>query len=95
MIYSVLYRSRSSQWLDELSSKIEEDKQTNESIPSSTILALYIRRKFFVSYSNNNNQDELTDSSSSKLKFQDWIDLLLNGNFPDRITITDWPMKFH
>jgi hypothetical protein len=91
MVYSILYRQRSSKWLDELSNKIE-DKQTIQLIPS-TILALYIRRKYFVSYSNNHNQ--LTDLSSSKLTFLDWIDLLLNGNFPDSIKITDWPMKFH
>jgi hypothetical protein len=91
MVYSILYRQRSSKWLDELSNKIE-DKQTIQLIPS-TILALYIRRKYFVSYSNNHNQ--LTDSSSLKLTFLDWIDLLLNGNFRDSIKITDWPMKFH
>jgi hypothetical protein len=91
MVYSILFRQQSSKWLDELLNKIEDNqnKQTIQLVPS-TILALYIKRKFFVSYSNNDQQ--LTDSTLTLL---DWIDLLLNGNFREQIRITDWPMKFH
>jgi hypothetical protein len=91
MVYSILFRQQSSKWLDELLNKIEDNqnKQTIQLVPP-TILALYIKRKFFVSYSNNDQQ--LTDSTLTLL---DWIDLLLNGNFREQIRITDWPMKFH
>jgi hypothetical protein len=94
IIFSIIYRQQSSKWFDELLNKIE-DTQNKQSIQfsPSTILALYIRRKFFVSYrsiySNNNNQ------SNSILTFSDWIDLLFNGNFREPISITEWPMKFH
>lgn len=83
MAFSILYRENSSKWLDELSKQIQ-DKQSNE-FSSSTILALYIRRKFFVTY-----QPE----SSSTLTFPDWIDLLLEGTFREQINITEWPMNF-
>jgi hypothetical protein len=86
MIYSVLYLDQSSEWLNELRNKIK-DNQNKQSIQfsRSTVLALYIRRKFFVSYS----------STEQPLTFSDWIDLLFNGTFRDPINITEWPMKFH
>ena len=61
MIFAVLYRDRSPKWLKELSSNIEDEpnRQIVRFI-SSTVLALYIRRKFFVPYwslSNNNAED--------------------------------------
>ncbi len=89
MIFSILYQSESSKWLDELSKKIEPNQPSIE-FHSSTILALYIRRKFFVSYSTNSNPQ-----STSTLTFSDWIDLLFNGNFREPITITEWPMNFN
>lgn len=101
----MLYREQSSKWLDKLVKKID-DNQNKESIqfPPSTVLALYIRRKFFVSYAPiRDNTDELADESgaflatnqSSTLTFSDWIDLLLNGNFRNPISVKEWPMRFH
>ncbi|CAF1584249.1 unnamed protein product [Adineta ricciae] len=61
MIFAVLYRDRSPKWLKELSSNIEDEpKRQIVQFISSTVLALYIRRKFFVPYwslSNNNAED--------------------------------------
>ncbi|CAF3708770.1 unnamed protein product [Rotaria sp. Silwood1] len=92
MIFSILYRQQSIQWLDKLSNNIQDNqKQQLIQFFPSTVLALYIRRKFFVSYwpiCNNNEQSEKI------LTFSDWIDLLFNGNFRDPITVTEWPMKF-
>jgi len=96
-IFSILCRQQSSKWLDELLNNIE-DTQNKQSIqfPPSTILALYIRRKFFVSYrSIYSNNNVLTNQSNSTLTFSDWIDLLFNGNFREQIPITEWPMEFH
>jgi hypothetical protein len=102
MIYSILYREQSPKWLDKLAKKIE-DNQNKQFLPS-TVLALYIRRKFFVSYwPIRDNNDELSDQSgallatdqSSTLTFSDWIDLLLNGNFRNPTSVKEWPMKFH
>ncbi|CAF4253007.1 unnamed protein product, partial [Rotaria sp. Silwood2] len=94
MIFSILYRQQSIEWLNELSNNIQDNqyKQSIQFIPS-TVLALYIRRKFFVSYSSicNNNNEQLNQT----LTFSDWIDLLFNGNFREPITITEWPMKFN
>ena len=105
MIFSILYRQQSFEWLTELSNKIEINQPTKQSIrfSSSTVLALYIKRKYFVSYgpiSNSNNANATTyeqsdQTSSSKLSFTDWIDLLFNGDFRQPIKVTEWPMKFH
>ena len=96
MVYSILYRQRSSQWLNELSKNIL-DKQSSQFLPS-TVLALYIRRNFFVSYGqlndDCNNSNESCEHLSSKLTFSDWIDLLLSGTFRQQINVTDWPTKF-
>ncbi|CAF1624706.1 unnamed protein product [Adineta ricciae] len=96
MVYSILYRQRSRQWLNELSKNIL-DKQSSQFLPA-TVLALYIRRNFFVSYgqldADCNNSNESCEHSSSKLTFSDWIDLLLNGTFRQLINVTDWPTKF-
>ncbi|UJR21837.1 hypothetical protein I4U23_024911 [Adineta vaga] len=96
MVYSILYRQQSSQWLNELSNNIQ-DKQSSQFLPS-TVLALYIRRKFFVSYGplddDYNNSNERCQQSSSKLTFSDWIDLLFDGTFREPIHVIDWPMKF-
>jgi hypothetical protein len=90
MVYSVLYLDRSSKWLNELSNKIDDNqnKQSIQFVPS-TVLALYIRRKFFVSYS------PISDNTEQSLTFSDWIDLLFNGNIRKPINITEWPMQFH
>ena len=94
MTSSILYRQQSSIWLNELSNKIivNQNRQSIEFFPS-TVLALYLRRKFFVSYRlicNNDNYE-----ISSTLLFADWIDLLFNGDFRQPINVTEWPMKFH
>jgi len=97
MIFSIIFRQQSSQWLDELLNKLEDtqNKQSIEFSPSN-ILALYIRRKYFVSYrSIYSNNNVLTNQSNSTLTLSDWIDLLFNGNFRKPIRITEWPMKFH
>jgi hypothetical protein len=90
MVYSVLYLDRSSKWLNELLNKIDDNqnKQSIQFVPS-TVLALYIRRKFFVSYS------PISDNTEQSLTFSDWIDLLFNGNIRKPINITEWPMQFH
>jgi hypothetical protein len=87
MIFAILYRDKSSKWLNELLNNIEDNENKHLiKFFSSTILALYIKRKFFVSYS---------PQSSTILTFSDWIDLLFNGNFRQPINITQWPMIFH
>lgn len=105
MIFSILYRQQSSKWLDELSNKIENNQNTQSiGLFPSTVLALYIKRKYFVSYgpicNNSNNSkttktNEQSDQTSSNLTFTDWIDLLFNGNIRQPIIVTEWPMKFH
>ncbi|CAF3701786.1 unnamed protein product [Rotaria sordida] len=90
MIFSILYRQQSMKWLNELSKKIQN--QQSIKFFSSNVLALYIRRKFFVSYESISNNNE---QSNQTLTFLDWIDLLFNGNFREPITITEWPMKFN
>ncbi|CAF0956307.1 unnamed protein product [Adineta steineri] len=101
MVFSILYRrQQSSIWLNELSNNIENKQSIR--FRSSTVLALYIRRKFFVSYwpidndddNNNSNSNEIVGESSSKLTFSNWIDLLFDGNFRDPNNITKWPIKF-
>ena len=84
MVFSILFLEKSSKWLDELREKMTNDKSI-DLIPS-TILALYIRRNYFVCYS--------TNTSASTLTFSDWIDLLLEGNFREQISITEWPKNF-
>jgi len=85
LIFSIITRDKSSKWLDDLQ---RQSKINN--LPSSTILGLYLRRKFFVSYSFNESQS----SSSSSLTFSDWIDLLLEGNFRQPVILNDWPKNF-
>lgn len=82
MAFSILYRENSTKWLDELTNKIK-DEQIIE-LSSSTILALYIKRNYFVTYK----------TESSILTFSDWIDLLYNGTFREPIHVIEWPMKF-
>ena len=96
MVFSILYRQQSSQWLNELAKNISN--QSSSQWLSSTVLALYIRRKFFVSYwpIDTTNSNELTEQSSSPatLTFSDWLDLLLDGTFREPTHVTEWPMKF-
>lgn len=96
MIFSVLYRQQSSKWLDELSDKIQ-DNQIKQSIrfSSSTVLALYIKRKYFVSFGQICNNNNTNQQSDQKLTFLAWIDLLFDGTIREPISITEWPMIFH
>ncbi|CAF4418317.1 unnamed protein product, partial [Rotaria magnacalcarata] len=101
MIFSVLYRKQASAWLTELSNKIQDNqhKQLNRFFPS-TVFALYIKRKYFVSFgpictNNNNNNNNDDQQSDEKLTFSAWIDLLFDGTIRDPITVTEWPIKFH
>jgi hypothetical protein len=66
MIFAVLYREHSLRWLNELCANIEDD-QNRQSIrfTPSTVLALYIRRKFFVPYWSLLNNDELSDETGA------------------------------
>ena len=92
-VFSILFREQSSSWLAELS---KHSREENWNFSPSTVLALYIRRKLFVIYSPNNHQEQQqANQSISTLTFFDWIDLLLNGNFREPITVTDWPRNFH
>lgn len=102
-VFSILFREQSSQWLDELTNQLPETSSIDFS--SSTVLALYIRRKFFVVFSpskkQNNDQEQQQQqqadqsTTTTTLTFFDWIDLLLNGNFREPINLRDWPEKFH
>jgi len=70
MIFAVLYREHSPRWLNELSTNIEDDQNRQlVRFISSTVLALYIRRKFFVPYwslsNNNDNNDEVGDETGA------------------------------
>jgi hypothetical protein len=66
MVFAVLYREHSSSWLKQLYANIEADQTSPVlSCTSSTVLALYIRRKFFVPYWSLINHDEATDESGA------------------------------
>ena len=68
MIFTVLYRQTSPQWLNELYRHIEDDHNRQlVRFVSSTVLALYIRRKFFVPYWSLITNDETTDESGAFL----------------------------
>ncbi|CAF4709932.1 unnamed protein product [Rotaria socialis] len=69
MNFAVLYHNYSPRWLNELKANIEDDQnhQLGQFI-TSTVLALYIRRKFFVPYGpilNKNGHDELSDETGA------------------------------
>lgn len=68
MIFAVLYRLHSSQWLNELYANIEDDqnRQLVRFLPS-TVLALYIRRKFFVPYWSLMTNEEISDETGAFL----------------------------
>lgn len=89
IVFSVLTLQQSSQWLDKLSQQTKQNPAV-DFLPS-TVLALYLRRKFFVSYS----KQPPADQSPSRLTFLDWLDLLLNGTFREPMAITEWPTNFH
>lgn len=64
MIFAVLYRDRHAHWLDDLYSKIEDDQNRHlVRFRSSTVLALYIRRKFFVPFWSLSNNEEHNDDN--------------------------------
>lgn len=66
MIFAVLYREKSSRWLDELYENIEDDQNRQlVHFNASTVLALYIRRKFVVPYWSLMNHDENLDESGA------------------------------
>lgn len=66
MIFAVLYRDKSSRWLEELYTNIEDDQNRQlVRFVSSTVLALYIRRKFFVPYWSLLSNDEICDDSGA------------------------------
>ncbi|CAF3342826.1 unnamed protein product [Rotaria sp. Silwood1] len=69
MIFTVLYRKYSPRWLNELYANIEDDQNRHlVRFITSTVLALYIRRKFFVPYgplSNKNDNDEILDENGA------------------------------
>lgn len=66
MISAVLYRENSSRWLEELYANIEDDQNKQlVKFKSSTVLALYIRRKFFVPYWSLSNNDEISDENGA------------------------------
>ena len=69
MIFTVLYCNSSPRWLNELYANIEDDRKRQlVRFISSTVLALYIRRKFFVPYwslSHNQGNDELSDETGA------------------------------
>jgi hypothetical protein len=68
MIFAVLYREYSSRWLNELYANIEDDQNRQlVRFISSTVLALYIRRKFFVPYCSLITNDESTDETGAFL----------------------------
>lgn len=59
MVFAVLYQEKSVRWLNELFEKIESDQKTPKArCGPSTVLALYIRRKFFVPYWSLINSDD-------------------------------------
>jgi hypothetical protein len=68
MVFAVLYRQHSPRWLNELYANIESDQKTPpiRCVPS-TVLALYLRRRFFVPYWSSTNHEELTDDSGAFL----------------------------
>ena len=68
MVFAVLYRQHSPRWLNELYENIESDQTTPRirCLPS-TVLALYLRRRFFVPYWSLTNHEELTDESGAFL----------------------------
>ncbi|CAF1321831.1 unnamed protein product [Adineta steineri] len=66
MIFAVLYREHSPQWLIELCSNVEDEHNRRlVRFTSSTVLALYIRRKFFVPYWSLSNNDEVLDENGA------------------------------
>ena len=66
MIYAVLYRENSSRWIKELYNNIEDDQNRKlVKFNSSTVLALYIRRNFFVPYGSLSNNDEISDENGA------------------------------
>jgi hypothetical protein len=66
MIFAVLYREHSLRWLNELYANIEDDQNRQlVRFISSTVLALYIRRKFFVPYWSLLNNDEISDETGA------------------------------
>lgn len=70
MISAVLYRDRYSRWLDELHGNIEDEQNRRlVCFRSSTVLALYIRQKFFVPFWSllNNDQRENDENSGAFL----------------------------
>ena len=68
MIFAVLYRQHSSQWLNELYANIEDDQNRQlVRFLSSTVLALYIRRKFVVPYWSLMNNEEISDETGAFL----------------------------
>lgn len=81
LIFSIYSREKASAWIEQL------EEQSARKLPSATVLALYLRRRFFVSF-------PFEESSSSTLTFSDWIDLLLEGNFREPVPVADWPRDF-
>lgn len=69
MIFTVLYRKYSPRWLNELYANIEHDQNRQlVRFDTSTVLALYIKRKFFVPYGrlvNKNDNDEILDEAGA------------------------------
>lgn len=69
MIFAVLFRQYSPQWINELYANIEDDhKQRLHRFIRSTVLALYIRQNFFVPYGpliNKHDQDEVSDEAGA------------------------------
>ncbi|CAF3947462.1 unnamed protein product [Rotaria sp. Silwood2] len=98
MIFTVLYREYSPQWLNELYANIEDD-QSRHLVPFaiSTVLALYIRRKFFVPYgplSNKNDNDDVLDENGAFIGMDNYQKRSLSTSSTDSTESTTDSLSF-
>ncbi|CAF0739988.1 unnamed protein product, partial [Didymodactylos carnosus] len=75
LVYAILYRSHSSIWLDQLRENIKDSNSRKiMTFPQSTVIALYLRRNYFVPYSEKRNSlkvDNIDESQGAFLGFDD------------------------
>ncbi|CAF3546263.1 unnamed protein product [Rotaria sordida] len=98
MIFTVLYRKNSPRWLNELYANIEDDQNRHlVRFVTSTVLALYIRRKFFVPYgplSNKNDNDEVLDETGAFIGMDNYHNRSSSISSTDSIESTTDPLSF-
>ncbi|CAF4540229.1 unnamed protein product [Rotaria sp. Silwood1] len=101
MIFTILYRKYSPRWLNELYANIEDDQNRHlVRFITSTVLALYIRRKFFVPYgplSNKNDNDEILDENGAFIGMDNYHErsssissIESTASTTDSLSFSDW-----